>query len=83
MKTVETLANSKQDMKQGNHRVEHSAARMRCGRDFYYYDTIICATNDLQKQFMIDDSYGSRSTTRACNAYRKHFLDAGYTEVTE
>lgn len=76
MKTVEQLANSKSEKNAGNHKVRFSLGQ----RLFYYYSTVICKVNDAKKTFVIDSSYGTQSTTRACNAYRKHFESLGYTE---
>jgi hypothetical protein len=83
MKTVQTLASATKDMKMGNHRVRFIKDEKQGinGRDFFYYDTIICGVDDNRKLFYIDASYGSVSTTRACNAYRKHFIALGYTEI--
>lgn len=82
MKTVQTLVNATKEMKQGNHRVSFSQNELGIqGKAFYYYDTIICSTNEPKRLFSIDSSYGTQSTTRACNAYRKHYESLGYTEV--
>ncbi|EJW14055.1 hypothetical protein M5X02_30150 [Paenibacillus alvei] len=77
MKTVQTLVNVKKDTKAGNHRVSISQGK----RDFYYYATAICKVDDTKGTFVIDSSYGTQSTTRACNAYRKHFVGIGYREA--
>lgn len=80
MKTVQTLVKANNDMKVGNHQVKHSKQE-EGGRFFIYFDTTICTVDDENKKFWIDASYGSQSTTRACNEYRKHFLAEGYSEI--
>lgn len=71
MKTVENLLKASNDKKLGNHRVSHLKVKGDNVRKFYYYQTAICTVNDTQKTFEIDDSYGSQSTSRACNSYRR------------
>jgi hypothetical protein len=85
MKTVESLTSATKDMKAGNHKVKFIACPDTgfgyVGRNFSYYRTTICGVNDRTKKFTIDSSYGTQSTTRACNAYRKHFTSLGYCEI--
>lgn len=81
MKTVQALAQATRNTKAGNHRVEIDDTGFNLGRRFYYYSTVICEAYDNVMKFKIDASYGSTSTTRACNAYRKYFLNLGYTEI--
>ena len=77
MKFVEVLALAGQNKKVGNHRVViHSDG----SREFYYYSTVICRSHDSFKKFTVDDSYGSVSTKRAVNAYKKYFTEMGYKE---
>lgn len=81
MRTVEKLLNASRDMKSGNHRVEHITNNFGHEvRKFYYYATVIAYVNDTKRTFTIDASYGSSSTTRACNAYRRE-LCYTHTEV--
>lgn len=80
MKTVQNLLNATKDVKKGNHRVKVFPITMN--KQFFYYNTMICWVNDNDKTFAIDDSYGTVSTKRACNSYRRELLSMGYTEVT-
>ena len=77
MKFVEVLALAGQNKRVGNHRVVvHNDGT----REFYYYDTVICRADYFFKKFTLDDSYGTVSTKRAVNAYRKYFTEMGYKE---
>lgn len=78
MKTIQKLVNAKNDMKVGNHRVEFSLVGKE--RRYFYYNTVICSVDHNKGTFKIDASYGSVSTTRACNAYRKYFESLWYRE---
>lgn len=81
MKTVEDLLNARGDRQLGNHRVEFSRDGLEDKlRFFYYYDTVICIVNDSKQVFSIDSSYGTSSTTRACNSYRRE-ISSYYEEV--
>ena len=77
MKTLVELVQSDKGKSKGNHRVEVVGDE----RKFYYYTTVICQANDNNKVFSIDDSYGSKSTKRACNWYHAYFTAFGYEEV--
>ncbi|OME54005.1 hypothetical protein BSK59_15605 [Paenibacillus odorifer] len=87
MKAIIELANVTKETKKGNHRVSISKKYNEnysleiIGKAFFFYDTIICSTDEVKRTFSIDASYGTQSTTRACNAYKKHFLALGYTET--
>jgi hypothetical protein len=83
MQTVKNLVTAKKDVKIGNHRVEIiNFENGKClVRKFYYYSTVICKVDYSSRSFSIDSSYGSQSTTRACNAYRAYFKQIGYTEI--
>lgn len=83
MKTVEKLTKAKRNMKAGNHRVEIVEYGTGAVRYYYYYNTIVATEYPAEGNFSIDDSYGTVSTTRVCNAYRKHFEYDGYTEIKE
>ena len=77
MKFVAVLALAGQNKRVGNHRVVvHNDGT----RDFYYYDTVICTSHDSFKKFKVNNSYGTVSTTRAVNAYRKYFTEMGFKE---
>ena len=77
MKTVEVLASAGQNKRSGNHRVVIHSNGIR---QFYYYDTVICRADYFFKKFTLDDSYGTVSTKRAVNAYRKYFTEMGFKE---
>lgn len=81
MQTVKNLISSTNSKKLGNHRVEVVNNMGIPHRKYIYYSTVIAREYPDTKEFIIDDSYGTASTTRACNAYRKEFLDKGYTEL--
>jgi hypothetical protein len=68
---------TKSDRRFGNHIVRHHGDV----REFYYHITCICKVDDGQELFAIDASYGSASTTKACNEYCRQFKLLGYTEV--
>lgn len=79
MKTVESLAKAMKNTKIGNHKVV--MVNDGLARNFIYYNTTICSVCDIKRTFVIDASYGTTSTTRACNAYRRYFAGLGYKEV--
>lgn len=82
MKTVENLLQAERNIKLGNHRMEHRTNYAGHNlRVFYYYSTPICTVNDTRRTFTIDKSYGTSSTTRACNAYMRKLIVQGYTEI--
>lgn len=73
----------------GNHHVDvytrvcrnkHGVKRIQW-KEFTYYRTTICCACDSEQIFAIDSSYGTRSTTDACNSYRQYYTDKGYTEL--
>lgn len=78
MQTVKNLLNSNTEKTLGNHRVVHYNQHQQW---YYYFETPICKVCNFTKTFVIDASYGTQSTTRACNAYRHNLLQMGYTEV--
>lgn len=72
LKTVEKLVNAKRDMKIGNHSVKQEGNTRR----FYYYSTAICVADDKYRLVYFDNGgYGTSSTTRAVNSYKKYFLE--------
>lgn len=82
MKAVEQLLKAETNKKIGNHRfAEGISHKGEDTRLFFYYATIICYVMEKTKTFAIDSSFGSQSTTRACNAYRRELLSQGYKEV--
>ena len=79
LKTCIKLAEASSDIKLGNHRVEYTPS----GRDFIYYWTVICSTNDSKRTFKTNDGgWGTSSTTRAINSYRAYFTGKGYKEIS-
>ena len=84
-KFVEKLANSTCDKKIGNHQTLHrvfvNKGDVLTVQSFIYYDTTICKCCDALKVFAIDASYGTRSTTNACNSYRQYFKSKDYEEL--
>lgn len=82
MKTMKNLLNADGDKTLGNHYVTNKTNNFGHQlRAFTYFSTVICLVNDTKKTFTIDDSWGSQSTTRACNAYRRELTSQGYEEV--
>lgn len=82
LKTVFRLAESKKDLRIGNHNVVIEGD-IHC---FKYFENVICMANYKTKKFMV--SYcgyeNSPSTKRAVNDYRKYFcLGVGYELVSD
>ena len=78
MKTVKALLNATTNKTLGNHRME----RTETGRNFIYHWTTICTVNDVDRTYHTDNGgWGTSSTTRAINAYKREFNSMGYTEV--
>ena len=74
MRTVENLINATHNKKLGNHRKEY----FEDGQKYYYYSTVICEVNHTKGTVTLDKSYGTSSTTRAVNAYKRE-LEQRYT----
>lgn len=79
MTTVYNLVHTSASRKTlGNHRME----RTETGRNFIYHWTTICTVNDVDRTYHTDNGgWGTSSTTRAINAYKREFNSMGYTEV--
>lgn len=78
MKTIEKLLEAENSTKLGNHSVTVQGHK----RGFRYYWTTVCAVDDAECTYHLDNGgYGISSTTRTINDYRRHFEDLGYTEV--
>lgn len=77
MVTMNRLVKSNNDKTLGNHKVIQSGNISK----YFYYVTCICQADHTQKIFSVDSSYGTRSTTQACNSYRREFMSMGYVEV--
>lgn len=74
LKAIEKLLRG-EATKVGNHSVQ------KLGRfnKYYYHQTAICTVDLENRTFIVNDGgYGTPSTSRAINDYRKHFLDNGY-----
>ena len=75
MKTLERLVNAKKNISLGNHKVELDGKY----RNFFYHWTVVCRVDDEGKTFVTNrGGWGTRSTTRVINWYRKYFADEGY-----
>lgn len=83
LRAIEQLV-SHQRTKVGNHRVE---SFNECGHtinNYIYHSTIICAVNENEKTFRTSNGgWGTQSTTRAINDYRKYFKSCGYRDLDE
>ena len=79
MKAVYNLVHTRANRKTlGNHRME----RTTTGRNFIYHWTTICTVNDVDRTYHTDNGgWGTSSTTRAINAYKRELNSMGYTEV--
>ena len=78
MTTVYNLVHTSEQKAHGNHRME----RTETGRNFIYHWTTICTVNDVDRTYHTDNGgWGTSSTTRAINAYKREFNSMGYTEV--
>lgn len=80
LKTVLRLAESKKDLRIGNHNVVIEGDIHR----FKYFENVICMANYKTKKFLV--SYcgyeNSSSTKRAVHDYRNYFfLGLGYQQV--
>ena len=79
LKTVLRLAESKKDLRIGNHNVVIEVDIHR----FKYFGSVICMANYKTKKFMV--SYcgyeNSPSTKRAVHDYSYFFLGLGYQQV--
>jgi hypothetical protein len=74
-KCIEQLVNANNDKKVSNHRLEITSE----GRNYFLYWTCICKTRGTE--FIIDNTYGTRTTTCTTNSYRNYFTSIGYKEV--
>lgn len=76
---VKDLVCASRDMKKGSHKVVKYPTGIR---EFIYYSTAICTVNDNERTFSTDNGgYGTSSTTRAINDYKRYFTSIGYKEV--
>lgn len=82
LKTVLRLAESKKDLRIGNHNVVIEGDI----HSFKYFGSVICMANYKTKKFMVSycDHSDSYSTRRAVSDYRKYFcLGLGYELVSD
>lgn len=67
MVTIDKLIKASNNMKLGNHSKEY----FQEGQKYYLYSTCICEVNHIKGTVTLDKSYGSQTTTRAVNAYKR------------
>ena len=81
MKCVNELLKSNCNYKRiGNHRKEREGHISK----YYYHHTPIVIVNDSEKTFKTDNGgWGTISTTRAINAYRRELTSIGFRELIE
>ena len=66
----------------GNHRVESFNERGQTIDNYIYHCTVICTVNENERTFKTSNGgWGTSSTTRAINDYRKWFKDRDFSEV--
>ena len=96
MKALRTLVSSNRNAQVGNHAVKHYG-RMEgftahfckvmegTERAFAYHGNTICMVDDTRRRvYLTNCGWGTSSTTRALNDYRRYFVDErGYTLVEE
>jgi hypothetical protein len=79
VKTIKKLLNADSTISLGNHRVHQTIL----GRDFIYFQTVICRVNDQEKTFRVrNGGYATPSTARAISAYRSE-LSSTHKEILE
>lgn len=97
MKVLKALVESKKQQRVGNHAVmycdiPHNGAALRilhimqgATRAFSYHDNFICHVDDVcRRVYLTNCGWGTTSTTRALNDYRRYFVDGrGYELVDE
>ena len=97
MKALEKLVASKRNARVGNNAVmycdiPHNGAALRilhimqgATRAFSYHDNFICHVDDVcRRVYLTNCGWGTTSTTRALNDYKRYFVDGlGYELVDE
>lgn len=79
MRTLEKLVREN-NKKMGNHKVATITSEGITWTKYYYYQTVICLVNETNKEVVLSNGgWGTSSTTRAINWYRKYFRGEGYT----
>ena len=81
MKCINELLKTNSNYKRiGNHRKEREGHITK----YYYHYTPIVVVDDLRKTFKTNNGgWGTISTTRAINAYRRELLSIGFRELIE
>lgn len=70
--------------KVGNHSVVTYYVHGCTVKDYIYHSTPICTVNEDRMTFSTDNGgWGTQSTTRAINDYRKYFKSCGYRDLNE
>lgn len=79
LKAIEKLLNGTAT-KVGN----HHAVRTETAVYYYYHNTAVCVATYSGEVKFDNGGWGTSSTTRAINDYKKHFVDyLGFEEVKE
>lgn len=82
LRAIEQLISGERT-KVGNHS-KKLLMNNRDWEDFYYHSTCICSVDHNSKSFKTNNGgWGTSSTTRAINDYRKYFIGLGYKDCTE
>ena len=97
MKVLKALVESKKQQRVGNHAVmfcdiPHNGAALRilhimqgATRAFSYHENFICHVDDTRRRvYLTNCGWGTSSTSRAVNDYRRYFVnELGYELVEE
>lgn len=97
MKVLKALVESKKQQRVGNHAVmfcdiPHNGAALRilhimqgATRAFSYHENFICHVDDTRRRvYLTNCGWGTSSTSRALNDYRRYFVnELGYELVEE
>ena len=97
MKVLKALVESKKQQRVGNHAVmfcdiPHNGAALHilhimqgATRAFSYHDNFICHVDDTRRRvYLTNCGWGTSSTSRALNDYRRYFVnELGYELVEE
>ena len=79
MTTITNLIQATTNKKQGNHRKEIKGIFS----NYIYHSSIICTVDEIKKTFYTNNcGYGTRSTTRAINEYKRQLTMQGYQLVS-
>ena len=79
MATIQKLISAAGNKKIGNHKKQVEGITTK----YIYHWTAICTVNESTKTFVINNGgYGTRSTTRAINDYKRQLTSKGYALVS-